>query len=286
MEWLKQLSRAIDYIEENLAGEISLEEAAKIACCSTYYFQRMFSYVAGIHLSEYIRRRRMTLAAFELQTGSQKVMDIGLKYGYESPTAFNRAFQSVHGASPTAARLQGTALQAYPRLRFSIAVTGEDALHYRIESKAPIRIVGTRAALKPDIEKNFEIAPRFWQTTRSQKVFQQICGLNNQPPCGVLGVTVCQNPADIDYYIAAATDKKVPGNLLMYEIPSATWVIFECSGTFPVSIQTVFRHFLTEWLPISGYIYAELPDIEVYPLDPQNQENPKAEVWIAVKKTK
>ena len=284
MEWLKQLSQAIDYIEDNLAGEISLEEAAKIACCSTYYFQRMFSYVAGIHLSEYIRRRRMTLAAFELQTSSQKVMEIGLKYGYESPTAFNRAFQSVHGAAPTTARLQGTALQSYPRLRFSIAVTGEDALRYRIESKAPIRFVGTKTALHADIEQNFEIVPRFWQTTRSQKVFRQICSLNDQPPCGVLGVTVYQNPGNIDYYIAAATDKNVPDYLFVQEIPSATWVIFECNGAYPISIQNVFRHFLTEWLPFSGYTYAELPDIEVYPINPQYQKNPKAEVWIAVKK--
>jgi AraC family transcriptional regulator len=284
MEWLKQLSRAIDYIEDNLADEISLDEAAKIACCSTYYFQRMFSYVTGIHLSEYIRRRRMTLAAFELQTSSQKVMDIGLKYGYESPTAFNRAFQSVHSAAPTTARLQGTALQAYPRLRFSISVTGEDAMHYRIESKAPIRIVGSRTAINSDIEQNFKIVPHFWRTTRSQSIYSQICNLNNQSPFGVLGVTVCQNPGEIYYYIAAATDKNVPVNLFIHEIPFATWVIFECSGVFPISIQNVFRHFLTEWLPFSGYTYAELPDIEVYPVDPQRQENNKAEVWIAVKK--
>lgn len=84
MEWLKKLSQAIDYIENNLDGDISYYEAAKIACCSTYYFQRMFSYVAGIPLSDYIRRRRMTKAAFELQISENKVMDIGSKYGYVS----------------------------------------------------------------------------------------------------------------------------------------------------------------------------------------------------------
>lgn len=93
MEWLKQLSRAIDYIEDNLTGNISYDEAAKIACCSSYYFQRMFSYVAGISLSDYVRRRRMTKAAFELQVSEAKVMDIGSKYGYDLSTSFNRAFQ-------------------------------------------------------------------------------------------------------------------------------------------------------------------------------------------------
>lgn len=94
MEWLRNLSNAIDYIEKNLDKEISYEEAAKIACCSTFYFQRMFSYVAGISLSEYIRRRRMTQAAFEIQTTDKKILDIALKYGYSSPTSFNRAFRA------------------------------------------------------------------------------------------------------------------------------------------------------------------------------------------------
>jgi len=107
MEWLKRLSNAIDYIEDNLMGEISCNEAAKIACCSTYYFGRMFSYVAGISLSEYIRCRKMTQAAFELQSTGVKILDIALKYGYSSPTAFNRAFQNVHGIPPTASKSQG-----------------------------------------------------------------------------------------------------------------------------------------------------------------------------------
>lgn len=100
MEWLKKLSAAIDYIENNLDSDISYDEAAKIACCSTFYFQRIFSYVAGVSLSEYIRRRRMTQAAFELQRTGAKVIDIALKYGYSSPTSFNRAFQSVHNITP------------------------------------------------------------------------------------------------------------------------------------------------------------------------------------------
>ena len=102
MEWLKNLSNAIEYIESHLDTEISYEEAARIACCSTYYFQRLFSYVAGISLSEYIRKRRMSQAAFELQRTDKKVLDVAFEYGYTSPTAFNRAFQSVHGITPAA----------------------------------------------------------------------------------------------------------------------------------------------------------------------------------------
>ena len=141
MEWLKNLSDAIAYVEQNLADEISYERAAEIACCSTTYFQRMFSYVAGISLSDYIRRRRMTQAAFDLQHTEMKVIEIALKYGYTSPTAFNRAFQAVHGISPTAARSQGSLLNAYPPIKFSVTITGGSAMpvsytHLTLPTKA------------------------------------------------------------------------------------------------------------------------------------------------------
>lgn len=284
MEWLKQLSQAIDYIENNLDGDISYDEAAKIACCSTYYFQRMFSYVTGIPLSEYIRRRRMTKAAFELQVSEDKVMDIGSKYGYVSPTAFNRAFQQVHGVAPTVARKEGINLNAYPRISFSINVTGGESMRYRIETKDPIRIIGVRAPLKEDPEQNFEIVPIFWDTTLKSSLFPEICKLTNRNPHGILGVTVYQNREEIYYYIAASTDKAVPENMVEYEVPAATWVVFECDGRFPDSIQTIYKRFLTEWLPFSGYDYAELPDIEVYPMSDQKLKGGHSEVWIAVKK--
>jgi len=284
MEWLRQLSQAIDYIEDHLAGEVSIDEAAKIACCSPYYFQRMFSYVAGIPLSEYIRRRRMTLAAFELQTTETRVMDVGMKYGYLSPTSFNRAFQSVHGVAPTAARIEGTPLNAYPRIRFSLAITGGENIRYRIEKKDPFRMVGVRTALQEEVEQNFEIAPGFWKSILASSSFTQICSLNNQAPAGILGAAACLSPHEIYYYIAAATDKPVPQNMFELNIPAATWVIFEADGPFPISVQTLFRRFYTEWLPFSGYAYAELPDIEVYPLDSQKSGTGKSEVWIAINK--
>lgn len=144
MEWLKNLSNAIEYIEDNLDKEISYEEAARIACCSTYYFRRLFSYVAGVSLSEYIRKRRMSQAAFELQRTDKKVLDVALKYGYTSPTSFNRAFQSVHGITPAVAKNKGSTLNAYPPIRFSVKITGGNVMSYRIEETGVIRIVGIR----------------------------------------------------------------------------------------------------------------------------------------------
>ncbi|MBD5640294.1 AraC family transcriptional regulator [Clostridium botulinum] len=285
MEWLKRLSQAIDYIENNLEGDISYDEAAKIACCSTYYFQRMFSYVAGIPLSDYIRRRRMTKAAFELQVSDTKIMDIGSKYGYVSPTSFNRAFQNVHGVAPTAARMEGTLLNTYPPISFSISITGGESMRYRIERKDPIKIVGIRTALKEYTEENFKIVPSFWDETLKSNLFSQICKLNNQNPYGILGITVYKNPEDIYYYIAAATDEPVPEGMVEFNIPAATWVIFECNGNFKDSIQRIFKRFLTEWLPFSGYEYAKLPDIEIYPISDPKLKGGHSEVWIAVKKS-
>ncbi|MBU3075886.1 AraC family transcriptional regulator [Clostridium estertheticum] len=284
MKWLKQLSEVVDYIESNLTGVISYDEVAKIACCSTYYFQRIFSYVADIPLSEYIRRRRMTAAAFELQTSDKKVMDIGLKYGYESPTSFNRAFQSVHGVAPTIARTKGTLLTAYSPISFSISVVGGENMNYRIETKETIRIVGARTALQEDMDQNQKIVPVFWNRMLESTLFSGICGLIDKESYGIFGVTAYTNPQNIYYYIAAPTDKPVPDGMFEFEIPAATWVVFECNGHFKESVQTIFKRFLTEWLPVSGYEYAQLPDIEVYPVSNKSSKGGHAEVWIAIKK--
>jgi len=155
MEWITRLNEALGYIEENLAGEISYDQAARIACCSTYHFQRMFSYIADVPLAEYIRRRRITLAAFDLQSSKEKVIDIALKYGYDSPTSFNRAFQNVHGVSPTEARSKGVPLKAYPRISFKITIKGEAEMNYKIITKDSFKIVGVKEHYNMSIEECF-----------------------------------------------------------------------------------------------------------------------------------
>ncbi|QIB69315.1 AraC family transcriptional regulator [Aminipila butyrica] len=285
MEWLKKLSNAIDYIEKNLDGEICYEEAAKIACCSTYYFGRMFSYVAGISLSEYIRRRRMTQAAFEIQNTDRKVLEVALKYGYTSPTSFNRAFQNVHGISPISAKAKGCILNAYPPIKFSVNIIGGNVMPYRVEEKEAMRLVGIRMPLTMDMEENKRSVPHFWENTLKSRQFANICNLSTRLPMSILGATVCQND-EIYYYIAAATDQPVPEGMVEYQIPKATWVVFENNGLFKTSVQDIFKRFLTEWLPFSGYAYAELPDVEVYPISKEINRSGYCEVWIAVKKEK
>ena len=284
MEWLKRLSASIDYIEKNLDGDISYDEAARIACCSVFYFQRLFSYVAGISLSEYIRRRRMTQAAFELQRTDAKVIDVALKYGYTSPTAFNRAFKSIHNITPKAAKNAGSKLNAYPAIRFSVKVTGETAMVYHIEKKTPLRIVVVRTPLVEDMEENQRNIPGFWTDILNGEYFSEICSLSNQSPQGILGISIYEDPQQFFYYIAAATDRPVPPGMFEYNIPDSEWVVFENDGDLKDDVQSVFRRFYMEWLPFSGYEYAGLPDIEVYPIYKKVPQKGHSEVWLAIKK--
>lgn len=286
MEWLTNLNNAIEYIENSLNDEISYDEAARIACCSTYYFQRMFTYVAGITLADYIRRRRMSQAAFELQRTEKKVVDVAFEYGYSSPTSFNRAFQSVHGITPAAAKSRGSLLNAYPPIKFSVEVTGGNAMSYHIEEKGEIRIVGIRTPLVEDMEENHKNVPEFWKHILKGTEFSQICGLSATDPKGILGITVYENPQSIFYYIAAATDAPIPVGMYEYKIPAATWVVFENDGRYKESVQSVFQRFYKEWLLFSGYEYAGLPDIEVYPISDGKTINGHSQVWIAIRKEK
>lgn len=286
MEWLENLSNVIEYIESHLDKEISYDEIAKRACCSAYYFQRIFTYVAGITLSEYIRQRRMTQAGFDLQRTDMKVLDAALKYGYASPTSFNRAFQSVHGITPAAAKDIGSTLNAYPAIRFSINVTGGNAMTYHIEHKEAMSIVGVRTRLTENMKKNQENIPLFWSEILYSPMFQKIAGLGNTDPAGILGVSVYENPQDIFYYVAASTTRPAPKEMSEYQIPAATWVIFENEDSLKEDVQRVFQRFYTEWLPFSGYEYAGLPDIEVYPVCEEKPTAGHSEVWIAIQKKK
>lgn len=280
MEWIEGLNKAISYIEEHLTEEISYDELARIACCSAYHFQRMFAYMAGVPLSEYIRRRRMSLAAADLQSGEGKIIDIGMKYGYTSPTAFNRAFQSVHGMAPSMAKKGGAPMKAYPPISFKITVKGVEELNYRIEEKAAFRIVGISHPLDKEIEKNFKTVPQMWQNAAMNGTIEKLASLMNDQPMGVLGVSVCNDKEDWQYFIAVSSSVDADNTLDEYIIPACTWAVFSGTGT-GMSIQELEQRIVTEWLPTSGFEYDNAPDIEVY-LNPDPNDM-QYEVWVPVK---
>lgn len=282
MEWVERLNQAVNYIEANLNGTIEYDVAAQFACCSTFHFQRMFSYIAGIPLSEYIRRRRMSAAAVDLQTTRMKVIDIALQYGYESPTSFNRAFQSVHGISPSAARAKGVSLKAFPRISITISIKGDVEMNYKIEQKEAFRIVGVRERMEMEMEGAFARVPMFWQETIQAGMIPKILEMLNQPPYGLLGVSTGMNNTEFDYYIGVATDKPAPQGMSEFEVPACTWAVFECIGPMPQAIQELQKRIITEWLPTSGYEYANAPDIEVYTEGDQQSPSYRSEIWLPV----
>ncbi len=280
MEWIDRLNDAIGYIEEHLTEEMDYEQLGRIACCSSYHFQRMFTYMAGIPLSEYIRRRKMSLAAVDLQGKNMKIIDVAGKYGYHSPTAFNRAFQSVHGIAPSAVKNEGVSVKSFPPIFFKITVRGVEEMNYRIETREAFRIVGVSVPLHKDIEKNFTVIPTKWQEISTNGTLQQLIRMMNAQPMGVLGVSTCNDTEPWRYYIAVSTSQS-QNDLEEYMVPAATWAIFSGEGTNQ-SIQELERRIVTEWLPTSGYEYGNAPDIEVY-LNPDPQ-NAQYEVWIPVVK--
>ena len=280
MEWIERLNHAIDYIEKHLTTEIDYEQLGRIACCSSYHFQRMFTYMAGIPLSEYIRRRKMSLAAVDLQSKNMKIIDVAGKYGYQSPTAFNRAFQSVHGIAPSAVKNEGVSIKSFPPILFKITVKGAEEMNYRIETKDAFRIAGVSVPLHKDIEKNFTVIPAKWQEVSANGTLQKLLPMMDTQPMGVLGVSICNDKEPWKYYIAVSTSQE-NNEFEEYIVPAATWAIFSGTGTNQ-SIQELEQRIVTEWLPTSGYEYGNAPDVEVY-LNPDPQ-NAQYEVWIPVVK--
>ncbi len=278
MEWVERLNSAINYIEEHIYSDIDINEASKIAGCSSYHFQRMFAYMADVPLSEYIRRRKMSLAAVELQSSESKVLDISLKYGYDSPTAFNRAFKNIHGIAPSQSKEWGVVLKAYPPISFKISIKGDVAMNYHIERKESFRIIGISVPLESEIEKNFEVVPDFWNRAAMEGTLPRLVSKMNGEPKGVLGVSSCNESMNWRYYIAVSSSLTTD-EFEEYQVPAATWAIFEGEGTNQ-SIQELERQIVTEWLPTSGYEYDNAPDIEVY-LNPDPQ-NTRFQVWIPV----
>jgi len=279
MEWIERLNNAIKYIEEHLTEKIDYDELAQIACCSTYHFQRMFSYMAGVPLSEYIRRRRMTLAAVDLQ-GDSKVIDIALKYGYESPTAFNRAFKSVHGVAPSHVKKEGSTLKSFSPISFVISIKGDTEMNYRIEKKEAFRIIGLAEPLHKDVEKNFEIVPKMWQKAAMSGKIPKLLSIADDKLQGILGISKCNTENEWKYYIAVKSDKDLEDGFEECIIDAYTWAVFPGEGSMPDSIQELEKRIVTEWLPTSGYEYANGPDVELY-LSPDHKKA-KYEVWIPV----
>ncbi len=265
MNTINNFNKAVDYIESNLENEIDISVVAKIASCSNFNFTRMFSALVGISVYEYIRKRKMTRAAEELQQSEIKIIDLALKYGYDSPTAFNRAFQGVHGISPSKAREETVKLNSYLPISFNLTVKGVEKMEYRIEEIGSFRAVGVKKAFNFKTGENFEKIPLFWQEIFMNGVFNKIMEMGNTKPFGALGICTNMRDNDFDYYIGASTDKEIPEGMEELFVEKQTYAIFSCSMD---KIQETTQRIFAEWLPNSEYDHAQnSPELEIYPDD-------------------
>lgn len=295
MDWLERMNGAMDYIEAHLLDEIDYEQLAQKALCSNHHFQKMFSFITDVSLSEYIRRRRLTLAAFELQNSDIKIIDLALKYGYDSPVSFARAFQNCHGIVPSHAKDKGIQLKAYPRMSFQLTLKGEIEMNYRIEEKSAFKVHGVDFVVKNTNEENFTSIPEFWDKNYENGTVKRLKQIELKNPiknlCNVNAI-MCYEMLENDTfpYMIGLIDfdgtSSVPSDLKTVNVSAFTWAIFRTENHKPSEtvekIQAIWKRIFPEWFPNSGYEHAEGPDMELYYM--LDDKLGYSEVWIPVVK--
>lgn len=277
--WNDGIKNAIAYIEENLDKNLEVLEIAKQANVSSFYFQKIFHILSGFTVGEYIRNRRLTLAAQELSVSEAKVIDVALKYGYDSPDSFTRAFTKFHGISPSLAKENGSKLNSFAPLKIKLLLEGGTMLEYKIVEKEQFTVMGK--SRKFNMENSYGEIPKFWQEHMQSEDAKIVCGM--------YGICFDSDGKDFDYYIA---DNYIPWNDIPkgYEtkvIPATTWAVFPCRGALPESLQSVNTKIWSEWLPsCKAYELAGNYNIEMYTPLHEDPKDDYCEIWVPVKKVK
>ncbi|MDF2942337.1 MAG: hypothetical protein K0S01_1195 [Herbinix sp.] len=277
MEWIKSLNQAIEYMEDNITKNITCEDVAEHIYLSSFHFQRTFRLFTGLSVGEYIRNRRLSLAGNELLTSKHKVIDIALKYGYETPESFSKAFNRFHGVTPNEAKKQGTVLKSFNRLLIKIILEGGNSMDYRIEKKEAFQVVAKTRLFTEDTTKT-EI-PKFWEEYYRNGFEDKVCGM----------MGICEqikvNSKEWKYGIGCEKQyvKEMPEGFELLEVPSYTWAIFTCIGAMPDSIQNLWKRVYGEWLPVANYELISDYDIEFYTDGDNSKEDYVSEIWIPVK---
>jgi AraC family transcriptional regulator len=289
MDSLSNMNKAMAYIEEHLTEDIDYSEIAKVAYCSEYHFKRMFSFLSGVGLSEYIRRRRLTLAAFDLKDKGLRIIDVAVKYGYDSADSFSRAFHSMHGILPSEVRNSNIQLKAYPRMAFQLSIKGGCEMNYCIVEKGPFKIVGFKKrvpiifnGVNPEIAKMTELL--------TPAIIKKLKVMSNIEPTGIISASAnfsegrMEEKGELDHYIGVATSSDETAGFDVLKVEAGTWAVFESIGPFPETLQNVWGRIYSEWFPSSGY--EAVPGPEMLWNEGPDTGNPKYrnEIWIPVKK--
>lgn len=285
MEALVRMMNALDYMETKMEEKLDMEEIARTAYVSSFHFQRMFHFLTGMSVAEYVRKRKLTLAAQELAASNARVLDVALKYGYDSPESFAKAFRRIHGITPSEARLPGVSLKAFPRLSFHLSLKGDQDMDYRIEEKEAFTIVGKSLSVSCIDGENQREIPKFWGACHEDGTVAKLEAMAQ----GELALGVCLDmnaeTGDFNYMIAVKSDAEhATGDLTAREVPASTWAIFTSIGPLPNAIQSLFGRIFSEWFPATGYEHAGGPEIEAYTEGDTTASDYRCEVWIPIVK--
>jgi AraC family transcriptional regulator len=304
---LERLNEALEHIESRLDQRIEVTELARIAVTSEYHFRRMFSALAGLPLSEYIRRRRLTVAGAEVLAEERTLLEIAVRYGYGSGEAFARAFRAMHGVGPGEARRTGAALSSQPRLSFRLVVEGNSDMRYRIVEKEQFRVVGRKIRV-PLVHEGMNPAIAGFIRGIDQETLRRVGALSDQEPRGIVGVSDNLDPSraegtELDYYHGVVTgaappqadgrdqdqdgglnlDGDLDADLDALTVPAGSWAVFESSGPFPQALQHMWRDVFTQWFPSTPYRSRPGPEILRTSLTPDGARA-DAELWIPVER--
>lgn len=284
---LDRLNQAMEYIEDRLDQRIEAADVARTALTSEYHLRRLFSALAGMPLSEYIRRRRLTIAGAEVLAGDRTLLEVAVRYGYTSGEAFARAFRAMHGVGPGEARRTGAALESQPRLSFRLTVEGNGSMRYRIVEKDEFRVVGRKVRV-PLVHEGMNPAIADFIRGLGQETLRRVEELSDQEPQGILGVSDNLDPSraegtELDYYHGVVSGAPVPDDMEALTVPAGTWAVFENSGPFPQALQYLWRDVFTQWFPSNPYRSRPGPELLRTRLTPDAAQA-DAELWIPVER--
>ncbi|MYR40190.1 helix-turn-helix domain-containing protein [Streptomyces sp. SID4944] len=290
---LERLNEAMEYIESHLGERIEVADLARTAMTSEYHFRRMFSALAGVPLAEYIRRRRMTVAGAEvLGHPDRTLLEVAVRYGYDTGEGFARAFRAVHGIGPGEARRTGAVLRSQQRLTFRLVVEGSSAMNYRLVEKGEFRVVGRKARV-PLIHEGPNPAIAEFIRSIGREELKRIAALSDQEPTGLVGVSDKLDPSraegtELDYYHGVVrgpepSDEGPEEGLDSLPVPAGTWAVFTNDGEFPQALQYLWRDVFTQWFPSNPYASRPGPEILSVRLYEEGKRA-AAELWIPVER--
>ena len=290
MEWTESLKRSVMFMEEHLLEDINTEDVANQVHISPFYFQKGFKIMTEYTVSEYIRNRRLYLAALEVIAGKEKIIDLAYKYRYDTPESFSRAFSRFHGVTPSQMQSNPAKIVSFLPLKIMISIQGGNKMDYTVEKMGAMKLIGFKTNISN--ETGYTDIPNFW-TEIAKEYFmqkssnQKVQDVVERSRVGEYGVCIDTGNMDgqFSYMIAGNYDGgEVPDGMEVYEIPALTWAKFKCVGPIPQALQAVNTKIFKEWLPGNpDYEMSGGFNIEWYGAGDPNQLNYESGIWVPVK---